>query len=109
MSPSAPGWSVASPVLPTCVLCGHQGPDVRHGLIRWRDGDPFGSGPRCHDHGACHERVLANGDQWPIEYGRVKGPGRREDIPETIPGPQPEPVEELDFGTAPEATEAVGG
>jgi hypothetical protein len=45
----------------TCVLCGHEGKDVRVALIRWADpGDhdprPFGYGPRCDDRAGCLDR-----------------------------------------------------
>ena len=101
MSAQPAGWAVPSPVLPTCVLCGHQGPDVRHGLIRWRDGDPFGSGPRCQDHGGCHDRVMAQGEEWPVADGRPRGGVPRGTVAPSAPMPEPSTIGELDFGVAP--------
>ena len=57
-------------LLTTCVLCGHVGPDVAVRLILWKDGQPYGCGPRCKDVDACHQRVLDQGDVWPVDDGR---------------------------------------
>lgn len=111
------GWATAT-VLTTCVLCGDTGPDVRHGLIHWRDGAPYGFGPRCRDHGACWDRCLAQGEEWPVADGRPRGVARhvKADRPVASPrgaeeppseaGVSQAPVEELDFGTGPEAVPA---
>ena len=50
--------------LETCCLCGAWGRDVRVALIRWRTGEPFGSGPRCKDEVSCRQRVLEQGEEW---------------------------------------------
>lgn len=71
MSPEPTGWATT---LRQCVLCGHEGSDVHHGLVRWREGAPFGSGPRCRDHDACSERCWAAGEPWPVDDGRPAGP-----------------------------------
>ena len=110
----APGWALQSAPLQTCILCGHEGPDVRHGLIRWRDGDPFGSGPRCKDRDACWQRVMDQDEDWPVDDGRRRGrvvepvvkvgADRADFIPGIIPEPEPAQVPELDFGAPPEAS-----
>lgn len=92
------GWAVTPPAI--CALCGHQGADVATMLIRWRDGQPFGYGPRCRDHDACHDRVGANGDEWPVDDGRPRGVVRqRADHPEVIPAATTDEL--LELGEAP--------
>ena len=91
MTDQATGWAL--PPGRVCVLCGHEGHDVRHGLIRWRQGVPYGSGPRWVDHEACHRRTTEQGEDWPVDDGRPAGPVRAS-IDE-------EP--ELDFGEGPVA------
>jgi len=89
-------------------------------LIRWREGDPYGSGPRCSDHDGCHDRCLANGDDWPVDDDRpVRAPAPRPAVtrsvtsaaeapgmiqrhsPRNHPPPDPADDEMLDFGEAP--------
>ncbi len=116
------GWASPTPPPPierTCVLCGETSPHVRHALIRWLSGAPFGSGPRCPDAGACWQRVMAQGDEWLLDDGRPARDGSGVEQPATLsdkatsgsrgllpgkvrPEPAEEPAEELDFGEAPE-------
>lgn len=105
MSPDAAGWAPSRAVPAQCVLCGGISPDVRHALIRFRDGDPYGSGPRCHDAAACWDRVMAQGEEWLVDDGRARG-GQRPAPPEPPVPDGSSIVEELDFGSAPQA-EAV--
>ena len=106
MSAQATGWgqSPPAPQLFVCVLCGQQGPEVRHGLLRFRDGEPYGWGPRCRDTDACHARVLALGDEWLLDDGRPRGSSNpRADHPGIMPAAETDHAGELDFGQAPEA------
>lgn len=53
----------------TCLLCGHEGPDVRVGLAAWKkpiDGEVFTSIPRCVDKTACRDRVEADSQEWEL-------------------------------------------
>jgi len=101
-----PLW-VPWPVVPAiCVLCGATGPEVRMMLIRWREGDPYGSGPRCSDAEGCWTRCLANGDDWPVDDSRparARAPGPVESHSlRNIPPPDPQiDDDDLDFGEAP--------
>ena len=95
------GWATTAQSTRQCVLCGHAGPGVEHALIRWRDGDPFGSGPRCHDHDACHERCLANGDAWLVHDGRPSGvASSMGNALAATQMPDGSRIEPLDFGEA---------
>lgn len=52
-----------------CVICGHEGHDVKPSLIEWReplDGARFDIVPRCEDRRACRRRCEDLGEQWPI-------------------------------------------
>jgi len=53
-----------------CVMCGAEGRDVATTALRFREGEPYGYGPRCRDHEACWRRCLDNGDEWLIDDGR---------------------------------------
>lgn len=63
--------------LAACVICGDVSIDVEMALIAYRDGNPFGHGPRCRDRDACHRRVLDLGDDWPVDDGRPVHPAPR--------------------------------
>ena len=56
------GWHVPAPGQLACLLCGHVGPVdvVAWALIRWPDGEPFSSGPRCRDEWECSQRRESN-------------------------------------------------
>ena len=51
-----------------CLLCGISGPQVRPGVVEWRDPEPhrFDVIPKCVDHAACRARVEATGEPWPL-------------------------------------------
>jgi hypothetical protein len=56
-----------------CVICDHQGPDVRPSLIEWKRPDEdgmFGFVPRCQDRAACRVRCEAAGKEWPVPERR---------------------------------------
>ncbi len=57
-----------------CVICGHEGTDVRPALIRWRealeDGTRYDFVPRCEDRAACRKRCQEAGEPWPVEDAR---------------------------------------
>jgi hypothetical protein len=52
-----------------CLICGNTSSDVRTALVAWAEpvaGRTFESVPRCQDREACKERVIAQGEDWPV-------------------------------------------
>lgn len=50
-----------------CDICGDRSPDVRPGLVAWKDpAQPFAAVDRCADQDACRARVEAAGEEWPV-------------------------------------------
>jgi hypothetical protein len=61
----------------TCDLCGIRDERVRHGLVIWKDlAQPYNDIDRCEDHDACRERVILQGNEWPIlDRTPIRHPG----------------------------------
>lgn len=56
----------------SCLICGHEGADVRASLVEWKDqARPFDSIPRCVDAQACRYRLELIGDEWPVNDSTV--------------------------------------
>ncbi len=69
----------------TCVICGHEGPDVVRRLA-WYE-PPLPSGPvqqvdGCRDTEACRVRCLAIGDTWPLGAPDFVRPPEAPDVPD---------------------------
>ena len=59
----------------TCILCGREDRDVRISAITWVTEPRYGYGPRCQDRRACHDRCIANGDEWLVDDNQSRDPG----------------------------------
>jgi hypothetical protein len=74
-----------------CQVCGHQGPDVRQGLVHWRATEhqppTWEAVPRCPDRTACAQRIADAGKPWPLWET-----DRRVLAIITTPAPPPEPA-----------------
>ena len=56
----------------TCILCGREDRDIRVAAIKWIAEPVYGYGPRCPDRRGCHDRVIANGDEWLVNDGQSR-------------------------------------